>query len=86
MASPTRQALADRAIRAANLIEFWWKKFETEMNTQSVSRAPGSNETVTLNAEELTAMFTQMDALAKEIRGFERKLTNQKITPLDFAP
>jgi hypothetical protein len=80
MASATQHALAKRAIRAATLMEFWSNKIQEEMDKQNVKLfAHDANETVTLEAGLLSAMFERMLSLSDEIRGFQRNLERENI-------
>jgi hypothetical protein len=58
MASATQRALADRAIRAANLMEFCGGKIREEMKKQNIGPFDGKKTTVMLQADTLNAMLS----------------------------
>ena len=77
MASATQRALASRATRAANVMENWCKQLKREIAKQNPDW--NEEETVTLKAGLLIAMFSFMDPLVREIREFEGNLASERI-------
>jgi hypothetical protein len=72
MAIATQRALAERAIRAARVMEYWHKWLATEVEKQGVD--PFSENQVSINADKILAMREQMAVLVSEIRKFEKNL------------
>jgi len=74
----TLQALAERAGRAAKLMEIWSNDLSQELQKQNVPM-DGSGTTVILEANSVIAMVSHMVPLSLEIRQFQRNLAGQRI-------
>ena len=74
MAASTNYALALRAIRAANLLEYIAKKQRYELKKQNVQLNPNENykdETITLPLQTVHELLWRIASLSKEIRKFK---------------
>jgi hypothetical protein len=74
MAASTNRALAVRAVRAANFLEFWAKELRDEMKKQNIEFDPDIYEdgtTVMVSRKTVTNLILNMREIARNIRSFK---------------
>jgi hypothetical protein len=77
MARQTQRALADRAVRAAELMEFWVDRILNDLHEQNENLDWFSDTTVKLRFQTIRAMMDNMRTLSADIRKFEGNLTRE---------
>jgi uncharacterized membrane-anchored protein len=72
MGASTNAALARRAVRAANALEYWLKGLDQELQKQNVKFDAhyDKEKTVTLRLQLVQDMMLRMEDIIAEIRGF----------------
>ena len=77
MASATRRALGNRAIRAAKRIDGWIRLLNTEAERQGVDfRDDDPSTPIVLRKHQVIDLLMSMGEMAREIRRFEGRTSN----------